>query len=154
MVQFESNHPCIHTVYNSEKWTSLVFTSFFLKGCISGCRSPNEIMVWIFVMIYFMNVSFFLFTLYLHLWFGIINSDEILYHPAIAVENTGCPKSSAHPRCCMPLKLYRLRSSKSHNCFDTKLYPCQCPLLLNTQVFKLCCKTQNRWSVIWSVNVI
>ena len=37
MVQFESNDPCIHA-----KWTSLVFTSHFLKGCISGFRSPNE----------------------------------------------------------------------------------------------------------------
>ena len=37
----QSSMHCIHTVYNGEKWTSLIFT-YFLKGCISGCRSPNE----------------------------------------------------------------------------------------------------------------
>ena len=32
MVQFERNHPCIHTVYNGEKGTSLVFTSLFYRA--------------------------------------------------------------------------------------------------------------------------
>ena len=84
LVHFESNHRSIHTVYNyGEMWTSVVFTSLFLKGCISGCRSPNEMGVKSNVfrnnhplrvsnyyccldlfMIYFIHVSFFWYTLY------------------------------------------------------------------------------------------
>ena len=43
MVQFESNHPCIHTLHSLQWWKvdQLGFHLSFLKGCISGCRSPN-----------------------------------------------------------------------------------------------------------------
>ena len=35
MVQFENNHPCIHTVYNGERWTiSLVFTSLYKRDVV------------------------------------------------------------------------------------------------------------------------
>ena len=45
MVQFENNHPCIHTIqYNGEKWKAwfspLSFKRLYL--CHSGCRSPNN----------------------------------------------------------------------------------------------------------------
>ena len=49
-----SMHP--HSVmYNGEKWTSLVFTSHLKKGCISGCRSPNEMGVKSTVFMVFRN---------------------------------------------------------------------------------------------------